>query len=136
MLTQSIEDANLANNKAQSSLEKKFMEQAALQLKSQYEAYAAVEQTAYALGQRVAFMLLTQVALFPLALSLLPGISNGAIIAKLTMPSSTLPGWIIISAPIFYVPVVSVSELWRVCRQDILEGKCSDLLKYIFRIIG
>jgi hypothetical protein len=105
---QAIDDSNAAANAQQSELEKQFAAQAETLLREQYQNYADVEMAAYSMAQRIAFMLMTQVALFPLALSLLPGIANGAQLAKLTMPASPLPGWIICMAPIFYVPVLSV----------------------------
>jgi hypothetical protein len=94
-----IADNNEASNSEQSELEKAFAAQADTLLRQQYQNYASIERQAYALSQRVAFMLMTQVALFPLALSLLPGIANGAKLAKLTMPASPLPGWIICTTP-------------------------------------
>jgi hypothetical protein len=105
---QAIDDSNAATNAQRSDLEKQFAAQAETLLREQYQSYADVEMAAYSMAQRIAFMLLTQVALFPLALSLLPGIANGAQLAKLTMPASPLPGWIICTAPVFYVPILSV----------------------------
>jgi hypothetical protein len=93
------------------SLDGAFQKVALQQLQAQYELYAKEEEKVYVFGQRLAYSLSSTAALVPLAFSLLPGVARGAMFAKLTMPTSPIPGWVFVACPLIFTPLLAVAIL-------------------------
>jgi hypothetical protein len=80
-------------------------------LAQQYTIVAQSSIAFFEMVQRVGFSIKSTVSLLPLALSLLPGIAQGAIFCKLIMPSAALPGWTFVVVPVLLAPMLAVMLL-------------------------